>query len=204
MKSRIAITACLTLLLTSGCAWLLTPNVETKIESLKPGQYKLDPEHTTVLFKVKHLGLSTYVGRFNEFDASLDFDPNNMSKTRLDAQVKINSIDVNNKDLEETLRDDDWFDSQRFPVASFKTLSVSPGENGNFIFNAELTLKGVTKPISLNATFNGGASNVLTGYYTLGFSAQGSLKRSEFGIDTAIPMVSDKVDIEIFAEFQKK
>lgn len=187
-----------------GCSYLLTPNVETQIQKLRKGQYQLDPSHTSVLFKVSHLNLSTYVGRFNEMDASLDFDPEQLKKTNLQASVNTTSIDVNNESLEDSLRGATWFESERFPQATFKTISVQPLEQSNeFLFNAEMNLKGITKPIQLKATFHGGATNLLSGYYTIGFSAEGSIKRSEFGMDEYIPMVGDTVDIEIYAEFQK-
>lgn len=190
--------------LLSGCAYLLTPSVETEILQLRKGQYQLDPSHTSVLFKVSHLNLSTYIGRFNQMDASLDFDPDKLTQTNLQATVSTSSVDVNNKSLEDSLRGDTWFDSERFPQATFKTISVEALEKANeFLFNAEMTLKGITKPIQFKATFHGGANNLLTGYYTIGFSATGSIKRSEFGIDEYIPMVGDNVDIEIYAEFQK-
>lgn len=202
MKSLIATLICTCLF---GCSYLLTPSVEKQIENLESGEYQLDASHTTVLFKVSHMGLSTYVGRFNRFDASLDFDPLNIAQTRLDAYVETASVDVNNTDLEETLRGGSWFDAESFPRATLKTLSVEPSDNDDaqFLFNAELTLLGVTKPIKLNATFNGGADNILTGYYTLGFTAKGTIKRSDFGMDSYIPMVGDEITIEVFAEFQK-
>lgn len=188
----------------SSCSYLLTPSVEPVITQLEQGQYKLDPEHTTVLFKVQHLGLSTYVGRFNEMSASLNFEPNKMAQSTLQAKVQSNSVDVNNESLEDTLRGSSWFNAEQFPEVVLKTLSVTPTEKENeFQFNAELTLLGVTKPVTLNATFHGGANNMLTGFYTLGFSATGSIKRSDFGMDQYIPMVGDKVDVEIYAEFQK-
>ncbi|WP_144392944.1 YceI family protein [Pleionea sediminis] len=199
---------CASLLLSclTGCSYLLTPSVEVKLEELESGQYKLDPAHTTVLFKVSHMGLSTYIGRFNKFDATLDFNPKQIKKTRLDAFVETASVDVNNPKLEDSLKGGTWFDSEKFPRATLKTLSVEPSSQSGsqFIFNAELTLLGVTKPIQLQASFNGGADNILTGYYTLGFSATGTIKRSDFGMDSYIPMVGDTINIEIYAEFQQQ
>lgn len=199
---RILILICLSGLF--SCTYLLTPKVEQKLLKLRQGEYKLDSKHTSVLFKIQHMQLSTFVGRFNQFDATLDFDPEKPEKTRLQAWVAANSIDVNNVDLAESLSDD-WLKSKTYPKINVKTLSVEPStKNNQFIFNAELTLLGVTKPIKLEAIFHGGASNLLTGFYTLGFSAKGSIKRSDFGMDQYIPLVGDQVDLEIYAEFQKQ
>ena len=183
---------------------LLQPDVQHDVAQLRAGQYRLDPQHATLLFKISHLGLSTFVGRFNDIDATLDFDPTDMTRTRLDARVLPASIDVNNAGLEESLRGSSWFDTEKYPQATFTTLVVKPQSSNRFIFTGNLTLHGVTAPVDLNVTFNGGATNMLTGYYTIGFTATGTVKRSTFGIDGYIPMVGDEVALEVFAEFQRQ
>lgn len=196
---------CLPLAISLGsCSYLLTPKVQQDFIKLRQGEYRLDASHTSVIFKVQHMQLSTYVGRFNTMDAGLNFDPQHPQHTQLDAWVDTGSVDVNNQKLEQSLRDS-WFKSTIFPQASIKTLSVKPTDIANqWILNTELTLLGVSKPMTLLATFHGGANNLLTGYYTLGFSAKGKIQRSEFGMDQYIPMVGDEVTIEIYAEFQKR
>ncbi len=192
-------------LLLSSCVSWFTPKVEQSITQLEPGNYRLDPSHTSVLFKVQHLGLSTYVGRFNRMEARLVFDPQKPLQTQLTARVFIESIDVNNADLEETLKESSWFNASAYPVATLTSRSVEATTQSNqFIFHGELELRGQKKPVKLLATFHGGADNWLTGFYTMGFSATFSLKRSEFGMDDLIPMVGDSVDIEVYAEFQKR
>ncbi|MCW8878465.1 MAG: YceI family protein [Kangiellaceae bacterium] len=201
---KISLIAIVTALLAS-CSYLLTPNVKTEFYELEKGQYKLDPTHTSVLFKVQHMQLSTYVGRFDQMQAELDFDPKNIKETKLSARVFTTSVNVNNQSLQETLAEEDWFHSGQYPTADLSTVSVEPTEKENqFIFNANLTLRGKTRPLQLLATFEGGADNLLTGYYTLGFSAKGKILRSTFGMDSYIPLVGDQVNIEIYAEFQQK
>ncbi|WP_144213391.1 YceI family protein [Shewanella donghaensis] len=189
--------------LTSCISWV-TPTVEPELLELKSGQYQLDPNHAALIFKIQHLGLSTYVGRFNQFDASLSFDPDNMSASSLEAIVEIASIDINNADLEETLQDSTWFNSQAFPQARFKSYSVSPISATSFNFTGDLTLRGVTKPVTFTATFHGGADNWMTGKYTLGFSAVGTINRSDFDMSSYIPIVGDEISLEIYAEFLKQ
>lgn len=187
----------------TGCVSLLVPKVATEVAELRAGQYKLDRTHAALLFKVEHIGLSTYIGRFNDFDASLDFDPANISATKLDGIIEIASLDINNPVLTEDLLSRTWFDAENFPQAVFSTLSVEPISDNEFEFEGTLNWRGVTKTVSLIGTFNGGASNVITGRYTLGFEAKGSILRSDFGMDAYIPIVGDKIDIEIYAEFQR-
>lgn len=147
--------------------------------------------------------MSTYVGRFNKFDASLDFDPDNISATELNGIIEITSLDINNSALAEDLMSRTWFDAEKFPQAVFSTREVQVVGGNEFDFVGNLDWRGVIKPVTLRVTFNGGATNILTGKYTLGFAAKGSILRSNFGMDAYIPIVGDKIDIEIYAEFQK-
>ena len=201
IKTGAAIFICL---LVASCGTLIKPNVKTGIVQLEEGSYQLDQTHVAVLFKINHMGLSTFVGRFNKVDATLEFDPNNIAAAKLSAVIDVASIDVNNHDLEETLRGSSWFDTEKYPQAFFKTTSVSLLDQNSAVFAGELTLHGVTAPINLTVTFNGGANNMLTGFYTLGFSATSTFNRSTFGVDYLIPAIGDAVAIEVFAEFQKK
>ena len=188
----------------SACGYLVNPTIKTGIVNLAPGSYNLDPQHATVLFKINHMGMSTFVGRFDAVAASLEFDPKKMADAKLSAMISIASLDINNKDLEETLRGSSWFDTEKYPQAFFKTTSVKVLDETHAAFTGNLTLHGVTAPIVLNVTFNGAGDNMLTGRYTLGFSATATIKRAQFGIDYLIPAISDDVAIEVFAEFQKQ
>jgi len=188
----------------SACGYLIKPTVKTGIVNLEPGSYQIDKQHTSLLFKVNHMGMSTLVGRFNKLDASLEFNPTHMENAKLSAVITIGSVDVNNGDLEETLRGSSWFDADKYPQALFKTTSVELVSESRAKFSGNLTLHGVTAPVVLDVIFNGGGENMLTGRYTLGFTAVTSFKRSQFGMDYLIPAVGDEVNIEVFAEFQKR
>ena len=188
----------------TACGYLIQPKVKTGIVNLESGSYQIDKQHVSTLFKINHMGMSTFVGRFNSVDASLEFDPTHMESAKLSAVINIASIDVNNRDLEETLRGSSWFDAAKWPQAIFTTNSVEIVSDKRAKFSGNLTLHGITAPIVLDVIFNGGGNNMLTGRYTLGFSATTQFKRSQFGIDYLIPAVADEVNIEVFAEFQKE
>jgi polyisoprenoid-binding protein YceI len=187
----------------TACGYLIKPKIKMGIVNLEPGSYQIDKQHTTVLFKINHMGMSTFVGRFNRVDASLEFDPHHMENARLSAVINIASIDVNSADLADSLRGNSWFEADKYPQAFFKTTSVKLASESQAIFTGNLTLHGVTAPITLDVTFNGGGDNMLTGRYTLGFTAQANFKRSQFGMDYLIPAVGDEVNVEVYAEFQK-
>ncbi len=187
-----------------SCGHLIQPTLKTGIVQLEKGSYQADPQHTSLLFKVNHMGLSTFAGRFNKVDASLEFDPKNMADAKLSAVISVASIDVNNRSLEENLRDRSWFNAEKYPQALFKTTSVQVLDESRARFTGLLTLHGVTDTIVLDVVFNGGGNNMLTGKYTLGFTATTSFNRSAFGVDYLIPAVADKVYLEVFSEFQKQ
>lgn len=200
--SSCLISLLLALSLTS-CASIVRPNYQTEIAKLRSGDFSLDPKHSFLLFKVEHLGLSTYVGRFNTLQASMDFDVDDLAATRLDGIVDMDSIDTGDKELDDLLREPDWFDSAQFPQGLFTTTGIEIQDNNMLIFNGDLTLRGVTRPVKMFGRFNGGADNLFTGRYTIGFSATGSISRSEFGIDKFAALVGDEIRLEVFAEFLK-
>ena len=187
----------------AGCVSVVRPNFTQSLTELRSGAYSLDPEHAYLNFRIEHLGLSTIVGRFNVMDASLDFDPNALSDLVLEGFVDVASIDMNNESLEARLRGSSWLDSETYPIARFVSVSVEPVEANSFVINGLFTLRNETRPLSLRSTFKGGADNILTGKYTLGFSATGSILRSDFGVDGFAALIADEVFIEIHGEFQR-
>lgn len=187
-----------------ACDRLVMPNRTAEMVELDGGQFELDPEHTTMLFKVEHLGISTYIGRFNDVAASLDFDPEAVEDTRLEAIVSPGSLDLADDDFEQTLREErGWFNAQEFPQAVFRSTGVENIADETFDLAGELTWRGVTRPVTLHVTVTGGGTNMLTGSYTLGFEAEGTLSRSSFGMDRFTDLVSDQVRLEIYGEFQR-
>ena len=206
MKSIVIL---ISVLLLSACTALITPTVEKTVTKLDGGNYTIDPTHSRVIFKIGHLGLAKYVGRFNTFDARLTFDPEAPQQTQLQATVDTASIDVADADFSESLSGSTWLDSQVFPQAVFSSKSIELQDltkdgRQQAQFCGELTLLNVTKPLCFLVIFNGGAFNVLSARYTLGFEAQAQFKRSDFGLDAYIPAVSDEVELEIHAEFLKR
>jgi polyisoprenoid-binding protein YceI len=192
--------------LLSSCDRGFAPaTVNNEVAEMQSGQYTLDKDHASVVFKVNHLGFSTYVGRFNALDAALDFDPEKIEASKLQVIVDMKSIDVNNPKFADDLRGSDWLDTEKFPQAVFKaTRFVESKEKNSFKFEGDLTFHGVTAPVTLDVQFHGGGRNFLTRKFTLGFSASTNFKRSAFGADNMTSLgVGDDIELEINAEFQK-
>lgn len=188
----------------SACASLVAPNVSTEPVALRAGGYRLDPHHASLLFKINHLGFSNYVGRFERFDASLDFDTADPSAAVIDASIDMTSLDIADDEFAATLTGPDWFDAARFPQAVFRSTSIVTTGDNKGTMTGDLTLHGVTHPVTLEVTFNGGAQDILRGGYVVGFSAHGTINRDDFGVDRFDGVISDEVKIEIEAEFEKK
>ncbi len=198
MKAAAASTALLTL---AACASLVAPRVSSEAVALKAGAYALDPAHASLVFKVDHLGFSAYIGRFERFDATLDFDADRPETARVEAAIDIASLDVANDDFAATLLGAGWFDRGQYPQAVFRSTAIERTGEATGRMLGDLTLKGVTAPVALDVTFNGGAQELLRGGYVVGFSARGEFSRKAFGVDRFDGLVGDTVRIEIEAEF---
>lgn len=178
-----------------------TPALPGKDFSKAPaGVYALDKSHASLLFKISHVGFSMYHGRFNNFDARLNFDPKAPEKSTVEATIDTSSIDTNNAKLQNDLKGEKFFNSAKFPQATFKSLHISrSGDAGTMM--GELTILGVTKPVSLNVTFRAAGLGPFSKKETIGFAATGTISRSAWGISAMVPMVGDEVQIDIDAEF---
>jgi polyisoprenoid-binding protein YceI len=193
------------LLALAACGRLLPANNQTVDPTrLEGGAYRLDPNHIALLWKVNHLGFAKFVGRFNRVDASLDFDPAAPQASRLEVLVETASVDSRLPELDETLRGSGWLDAARFPQASFRSTAIEIIGPASGNVSGELTLRGITRPVTLSVTFSGGAPNLVTGRYTLGFAASATIRRSEFALDALVPAIGDEVELEIHAEFLRQ
>jgi polyisoprenoid-binding protein YceI len=177
------------------------------------GAYSLDRSHASLVFRVNHLGFSNYTARFTRFDASLQFDPMNLAASKVVASVDVDSLETDypdpaKLDFNAVLKGADWLDAATYPRMEFASRQIDVTGVNTVRIQGDLTLHGVTRPIVLAATFNGGyAGHPMDPNARIGFSAQGTLRRSEFGIALGIPVpgttmgVSDEVDVVIEAEF---
>ena len=188
----------------AGCAKLLQPSIDSSFADIRHGAYRLDMNHTAILFKIDHLGFSKFIGRFESAEASLDYNPEQPELSKLEARVDMNSVNVNNEKFERTLRNRFWFNTEKFPQARFVTLSARREGEKQLSFNGELTFLGITQPLTLQVTINGAGNNIANGKYTLGFSATGVIQRSAHGLDRYTPAIGNDVELEIQAEFLRQ
>jgi polyisoprenoid-binding protein YceI len=174
------------------------------------GAYVLDKAHTSLLFKVNHLGFSTFTGRFTRYDAKLAFDPAKLADSSVNVTIDPKSISTDNAPagfLEE-LAGAQFLDTAKFPEMKFASRTVEDAGNGALRIRGELTLHGVTRPLVLEAHYNGGsAGNPYDPHARVGFSAHGTFKRSDFGVSFGVPApgttfgVGDQVEVQLETEF---
>jgi polyisoprenoid-binding protein YceI len=192
----------------SGCTSVLAPLIKPQTETTAPdiaaGAWVLDPAHTAVVFKIDHLGFSSYVGRFESVSATMDGDPKNPAAARLTASVDIASLDIANDSFAKTLTGPDWFDAARYPTATFTSTKIVMTGAATATVDGLLTLAGKTQPVTLFARFNGGAPDRLRGGEAAGFSATAEIDRSAFGLNKLQGLLTNKVTLELEAEFLRK
>jgi polyisoprenoid-binding protein YceI len=158
---------------------------------LATGTWAVDAVHSGVLFKVRHLGISNVRGRFNEFTATLTVGES-LDDVSLAAVVDMTSVDTNNADRDAHLRSTDFFGTDANPTMEFRSTRIS-GSGDEYTLDGELTINGVTKPISFPVEFSGANTHPATGNLHAGFYAETQVNRNDFGIDFNMPAGVDKL-----------
>ena len=166
----------------------------------EPARYRYDPVHTQVMFSVDHLGFSRPVGRFTRLDGGLELDPEDWSRTRCEVNIDATSLVLGDADWEKKVRSDAFLDAGRHPTIRFACGHVEPAGERRVRLHGELTLRGVTRPIALDVRINRIGRHTFSLGYVAGFSATGTLKRSDFGIRRMLPAVGDEVAIRLEVE----
>lgn len=162
--------------------------------------YKLDPNHTNITWQANHFGFSSPSGKFNKSDGTLVLDRDNIEKSKLDVTIDTSGIVTGIEKFDGHLKSKDFFNVTEFPKAVFKSTSVKKIDNKNAKVNGNLTMLGITKPLTLKIKLNKEGENPMSKIKTLGFTASTKIKRSDWGLNYAIPGVSDEVKLDIEAE----
>lgn len=176
--------------------------VTTSPAAVQAGTYKLDPAHGKITWSITHFGFSTYIGQFSNVNATLKVDPRAPAAAAVDVTIDANSLGTLNPALDTHLKSKDFLDVAAFPTATFKSTKVTPTGEKTADITGDLTLHGVTKPVVVHATFMQGGTNPIDKKYQLGFAGAAEILRSDFGIKSYLPAISDKVTLTLEAEFK--
>lgn len=166
------------------------------------GNYTIDGGHSQVLFTYEHFGLTSNMGLASGASGSLSLDPAAPGNAKLSVDVPIASIHTTIDALDKEFQDKGWFDAATYPTAHFESTKVTANGTSATI-DGNLTIKGITKPATINATFAAAGTNPFSKKETVAFKGTASIKRSDFGLGNAVPLVADKVDLLITVGFEK-
>lgn len=169
-------------------------------------KFNLDKTHANIEFRVKHLMVSTVKGRFDKFDGSFDFDPKSGEVSNIQINIKPESINTNNEDRDKHLRDEDFFHVTQHKEMLFVGEKFKVQKDKPFTVKGKLTMRGVTKPITLTGKYNGLTQNPFTKKDKIGFELSGKINRKDWGlkwnktIEAGGVVVSEEVELVIDAE----
>jgi polyisoprenoid-binding protein YceI len=162
--------------------------------------YHIDKDHTRVIYFVKHLGFSNFMGHFNDISGDIDFKQSNPEASKINVTINAKSVSMDTKVLDEHLQGADYFNTDKFPTITFKSTAITKTGKDTGTMTGNVTLLGVTKPVTLEIKFNQEGFNGFAKAAAVGFSAKGKISRSDFGMKTLVPLVSDQVDLLIEVE----
>ena len=171
---------------------------------IQAGTYAVDPAHTQVGWRVSHMGFSNYAGGFSDVSGTLELQPKNPAASKLSVKIPVASVTTTSAKLTDELKGDQWLDAAKFPDMTFVSTKVVPAGKDHAKVTGDLTLHGVTKPVTLDVTLVGAGVNPLSKKVTVGFEATGTLKRSEFGVKTYVPLIGDELHLTIAGAFEKQ
>ena len=195
--TKIALAAALALPMSAAFA---DAHSEVDLTAVPSGAYQSDPTHSYITFSYVHLGLSEPVLAFDDFTIDMNLDTENVTASTIEMTIDPGSIVAGSDIWKEHLTGEDFFDVANNPEITFVSTGVSEGGDGAYKVDGDLTIKGETQPVSLSITVNAAMDHPMSGDPVIGISGSGEVMRSAFGLDTAVPHVSDEVQIMISSE----
>lgn len=181
------------------------------VSRVTAGTYATDPAHTLVGWSVNHFGFNDYYGVFGDAEGTLQIDPANPDNASLSISIPITSVAVASEGLREHLLRPgadggapDFFGGAPAPATFQSTAITVYGDGTQAIVAGDLTMNGMTRPITIEARFSGAGANPMNQAETIGFQGIATIMRSDFGINYALPVISDEVELKISAAFEKQ
>jgi len=183
--------------------------VSGSLSAVQAADYTIDPAHSSVSFKIKHLSISTVIGHFGKFSGTVNVDPANLTTLKTSATIEVASVDTSEPKRDEHLRSADFFDATKYPQMTFVSKEVKVISGNKLSITGDLTLHGVTKPVVLDTVFDGAIKDPW-GSQRVAFTAATTINRKDFGItfnktlDSGGLMLGEEVRIEIAIEAMTK
>ena len=166
----------------------------------KPVAYQIDPTHSATVFSWSHFGFSTPSANFSDIQGTINVDNEKPAASSVNVTIPLSSINTNVAALDKHIQGAEFFDAAKYPNITFKSTKVETKDKKHFKIMGDLTIKGVTKPVVLDATLNKQAVHPMTKLPNIGFNATTSFNRSAFGVAAYAPNVGDKITVNITTE----
>ena len=172
----------------------------TTVAFAAPLTYKIDPNHTDVVASWSHFGFSNPIAHFGKVDGFITYDPAKVGESKVEVTIPLAGLNSHVEAFDEHLRSDDFFDAANHPNITFKSTSVKSAGKDKLAVTGDLTIKGITKSVTLDVTINKLGVQPMAKREAAGFEATTTIKRSDFGVGKYAPNVSDEVKISITTE----
>lgn len=168
-------------------------------------EWHSDPAHSEIGFSITHLGISDVSGTFNDFKATINSDKPDFSDAVVEATINVASINTRVDARDQHLRSADFFEVEKYPTITFKSTNIKKAGNDKYKLIGNLTVKDITKPVTLDLTYRGTAENPAAKKTAAGFKLTGTIKRTDFGIGSSFPvaLLGDNITISINTEFNQ-
>jgi polyisoprenoid-binding protein YceI len=178
------------------------------MKNMTSNKWVIDTTHSEVEFKVKHLMITNTTGKFKNFEATVEAQDDDFTKSKISFSASIDSIDTRDESRDNHLKGEDFFNSEKFPKISFESTSFTHKDGDHYALTGNLTIRDITRPITLDVEF-GGITKDPWGQTKAGFTVKGKLSRSAYGLkwnaitESGGVVVSDEVRVNVEAQFVK-
>ena len=178
----------------------LAAAIASSVTLAAPVDYKIDPTHTATVFNWNHFGFSTPSANFTDIQGTIKVDNAKPSNSSVEVTIPLSSLNTNVVALDKEFQEEAWFNAAKYPNITFKSTKVETKDKKHFKITGNLTVKGVTKPVVLDAVLNKQGEHPMAKVPAIGFNATTSFNRSAFGIGNYVPNVGDKITVNITTE----
>lgn len=178
----------------------LSVAIASSVALAAPVDYKIDPTHTATVFSWNHFGFSTPSANFTDIQGTIKVDNAKPSNSSVEVTIPLSSVNTNVVALDKEFQEEAWFNAAKYPNITFKSTKVETKDKKHFKITGNLTIKGVTKPVVLDAVLNKQGEHPMAKVPAIGFNATTSFNRSAFGIGNYVPNVGDKITVNITTE----
>ena len=165
-----------------------------------PVDYKIDPTHTATVFSWNHFGFSTPSANFSDIQGVIKVDNAKPANSSVNVTIPLSSVNTNVPALDKEFQEEAWFNAAKYPNITFKSTKVETKDKKHFKITGDLTVKGITKPVVLDAVLNKQGEHPMAKVPAIGFNATTSFNRSDFGLGNYVQNVGDKITVNMTTE----